>query len=192
MINNLLHKLQASSTLKTLTVLFALMLIFIGVFIISPTSPGNRLTQYSNGAGMLDAEFHYTAEKAYQMLNAYGAQGREVYLWGIAPVDIAIPIIYSLFFAVLISFIFQRTFSPTNPIQYLSLLPFVMAIADYVENTGIVSMLLAYPVRLEVVATIAGYFTSIKQIIFPLILVAVLMGIVAWVWKRVSLTRRAK
>jgi hypothetical protein len=191
MINNLLRKLQTFSTLKTLVVLFTLILIFIGAFIISPTSPSNQLSQNSNGVGMLDAQFHYTAEKAYQMLTAYGAQGRELYLSRILPLDVLIPIVYSLFLAVAISFVFQRAFPPTGPIQYISLLPFAAAIADYIENVGVVSLLLVYPTHLDVVAAITSYFTSSKQIFFNISVVFLLIGILALFWKRVSPTRWA-
>ena len=51
-------------------------------------------------------------------------------------------------------------------------------------------MLLAYPLRLDIVATIAGYSTSIKHILFPVMLVVVLMGIVVWAWKSLSLAVR--
>jgi hypothetical protein len=189
--NNTLRKLQAFSTLMTLMVMFTLFSIFVDALIISPASPANQLSQYSNGVGMLDAQFHYTAEKAYQMLTAYGEQGRELYLSRILPLDIVIPMVYSLFFAVAISFVFQRAFSPTGSVQYISLLPFAAAIADYIENVGVASLLLAYPTHLDVVAAITSYFTSAKQIFFNISAVFLLIGIVALTWKRVNSTKRA-
>ena len=192
MIHSLLLRLQKFSTLKTVVIMFALLLAVLVFVVIPPDSPVNQLSQYTHGTGILDAEFHYDANQAYRFLIAYQDYGRDLYLWRIALIDMVIPIIYSLFFATLIAFIYQRAFSATNPIQYLSLLPFVVAVADYTENIGIGIILRAYPTRLDGVATITGYITSAKSILFTALPIILLIGVVAWIWKNVRLTERTK
>jgi hypothetical protein len=182
MLNHLLHKLQDFSTPRTLTIISVVFVTFIGVFIISPASPAAKLAEYSHGVGMLDAKFHYTPAQAYAMLDAYTEEGRSIYLSQILVIDIAIPIVYSLFFAVLMSSVFRRAFSPDNPIHKLSLLPFAAALLDYTENICEAIMLASFPARLDWVAAISSSFTSVKMIFFGISVASLMVGLVAWLW----------
>lgn len=159
-----LHKLVLRlSTRRNFLMLLA---IFVGLnlFLAGPISPFARLQALSGGAGMLDLQFLYTPDEAYELLTAYGANGRSYYLSVLAPVDLVTPLLMTLFLAITLSLALQRAFPAGSRWQMLNLLPFVAMLGDYLENGAIVSLMLAYPTRLDGLAALAMLFTAVKFI----------------------------
>lgn len=105
---------------------------------------------------LLDIKFFYSASEAYEIISSYGPEGRSTYIKGLLLLDYLYPIAYSLLF----SFIIYRLSN-----KYLiSLVPFLILIFDYIENSGIIYLLLTYPKENTLIATIAGFSTAIKWI----------------------------
>lgn len=185
MLHTLLDRIHTFASLRNLIVVSIPFLAMVGLLFVSPNSPEATISNLSGGQRLLDANFHYTAEQAYATIDAYGEQGRQYYLSVVAPTDIVIPIIYSLFLSVAITYIFRRAFAPARLLHMFSLAPFAIAIADYSENIAIVTLLLRYPARLEAVATLAGYFTSAKQLLFMGNTLLLTIGLLALAWAKV-------
>ena len=74
---NLRLFLERWATGRVILVLLGLFLLFTVVIFPLLTS---QLTQLSNGVSLIDNEFSYTPENAYQMLTSYGPQGRPLYI----------------------------------------------------------------------------------------------------------------
>ena len=66
------------------------------------------LEKVSNGNGPIDLLFFYTPEKVYSMVASYGEAGRVFYRTHELTIDIIYPIVYTLLFAFLITWLFQR------------------------------------------------------------------------------------
>lgn len=189
MLNRLHYRMQTISSLKILVVLLVIFSVLIGIFMFSPFSPVDTLNEYSGGVGVLDSEFYYTSDRAYEILTAFGEKGRQFYVSVIFPIDLFIPILQALFFSVAITVVFQRAFSIDNPIQKLNLLPFAAVVADYLENIAIFSLIVAYPTRLNAVAALAGYFTAVKFILIIGSFIFLVMGILRLVWNKIRPNR---
>jgi len=76
--------------------------------------------------------------------------------------DIIYPIIYTLFYGLLISWLFQRGFKSNSPMQKLNVMPVGAWFFDLLENVGIVSMLLVYPSQPVVLAWLTMSLGLIK------------------------------
>ena len=97
----------------------------------------------------LDLMFFYTPAKAFEMMDKYGEAGRAVYLKIELTADIIYPIIYTLFYGLLLSWLFQRSFKSGSKIQKWNVMPVGAWFFDLLENVGIVSILAMYPSKLH-------------------------------------------
>ena len=137
-----------------------------------------KIEAASGGTGPIDLQFFYTPDKVYSMVAAYGDAGRADYRAFELTGDILYPIVYTLFFALLITWLFQRGFPPDSRMQKLNVLPFGMWFFDLLENVGIVSMLLMYPSRPAILAWLTMLFGSLKWGSFLVTIALVLVGLV--------------
>ncbi len=141
-----------------------------------------RMKALTGGHTILDMVPFYTAEKAYQMLTAYGPAGRQHYLRILFTVDIVLPILAASFLAVAITLVFPAG----HPLRKLNVAPLLALAADYVENAAALALLLNYPNRLDGVASVAGAFTLAKHGLYWGSALLVLYGLVVAALRRRS------
>lgn len=138
-----------------------------------------RMEDVSGGTGPLDLEFFgYSAEKAYRMIESYGEAGRAAYRTFELTGDIAYPIVYTLFFSLAITWLFQRGFAPDNSMQRLNVMPFGAWLFDLFENLGIVAMLSVFPATPALLAQVTSVFSVIKWLFAAVSIVLTLVGLV--------------
>jgi len=141
------------------------------------TLPGFK--QLTHGAGILDMELHYDAAGAYRLLAAEGEAGRAYYLKSLWTLDIAIPVLVSLWLATGIALTQRR--HGTNRRAALTLLPIAAGLSDLLENTFISILLVRYPQRLDALAALNGDVTTVKHLLYAAsLLVATGAGLRAW------------
>lgn len=153
--------IRQQATVPRLLLLTVLM-VGLGILVISPISPSAELMTLANGRNVPDTQFNRSAADFYDQLAAYGEGGRRLYLTRISPVDLFIPLTQALFLATAISLAARRTFAPGSNWQLLNLLPFGAMLGDYLENVSIAGLMLAYPVRWELLAMVSAGFTAVK------------------------------
>src|SRR5215207_2152264 len=120
----------------------------------------------NNSVMPLDLMFFYTPEKAFEMIEKYGEAGRSIYFKIELTADIIYPIIYTLFYGLLISWLFQRAFRSDSKMQKWNVMPVGAWFFDLLENIGIVSMLSMYPAKPAIMAWITMLFGSLKWAFF--------------------------
>jgi hypothetical protein len=159
-------------------VLFVLDASFMGLVL--PMVQG-LMKMDSGGPGPLDLMLFYTPAKAYEMISAYGEYGRSFYRNVELTVDILYPIVYTLFFALLVSWLFQRGFPPGSRMQRLNVWYLGGWLFDLLENLGIVGMLTLFPAAPAWLAWLTAGFTFLKWIFagggMLLLLIALLMAL---------------
>ena len=132
----------------------------------------------SGGTGPIDLQIFYTPEKVYSMVESYGDAGRADYRAFELTGDIIYPIVYTLFFSLFITWLFQRGFASNSKMQDLNVVPFGGWLFDLLENLGIVTMLSIYPATPAALAWISAIFTLIKWIFAAATIVLILIGLV--------------
>jgi hypothetical protein len=110
----------------------------------------------------LDLMLFYTPDKAFAMIEKYGEAGRALYMKIELTADILYPIIYTLFYGLLLSWLMQRAYKPESKMQKLNAMPAGAWLFDLLENVSIVSMLSVYPSQPSVLAWLTMIFGSLK------------------------------
>ena len=118
----------------------------------------------------LDLQFAYTPERAYELMDSYSDEAREQYVMGEITKDVAYPVVYTLFMSLTLMLLY-----PTN--WKLAWLPYVIFLADMLENTGIVTMLLNYPAQLTMVAWATSIFSTIKWSLVLIVVLIIIAGL---------------
>ena len=128
------------------------------------------------GVMPLDIMFAYSPAEAYEMIAAYGKEARQDYVKGLLLIDFAYPVIYSLLLGFGIYLLWR---SPR-----LSMQPLLIMAADYIENTGILIMLSAWPEQLSGLAIATSIFTTIKWSMVAISVILILSGLIRRVFIR--------
>jgi hypothetical protein len=129
---------------------------------IMPLAAGLMAFAANNSVLPLDLMFFYTPDKAFAMIEKYDEAGRALYMKIELTADIIYPIIYTLFYGLLISWLFQRGFKSDSPMQRYNVMPVGAWFFDLLENVGIISMLSMYPSQPALMAWLTMIFGSLK------------------------------
>ena len=138
-----LNKIIQRASLKKaifFTILFAIFFVLINFSPIGVAS----LLNITGGASILDFEFGFTYETAYYMLTALGEEGRAFYLTRILPLDFPFPFTVMLFGVGYIALLLKHI-APKKSYSCLLILPVLFMVFDWIENIGIIVMLLNFP-----------------------------------------------
>jgi hypothetical protein len=161
--------IQKYATGKNILILMGIMLLFEFVFFPQFLPKGEH-------ARSLDTQIAYNADDAYEIIENYSDNMRQRYIYGEVTLDLVFPVIYTLLFSFLIFFLFK------NP--KLALFPFMQLIFDYLENTGIVIMLSAWPNKMVWLATTTSVFSMIKWGLAGVGSILIFVGVVRFIIKR--------
>jgi hypothetical protein len=137
-----------------------------------------RIKAGSGEVGPIDLQFFYTPEKAYSMIESYGDAGRASYRAFELTGDIIYPIVYTLFFSLAITWLFQRGFAGDSQMHKYNAVPFGAWLFDLLENLSIVIMLSIYPSTPALLAWIATIFTMLKWLFALVTILLLLAGLV--------------
>ena len=130
--------------------------------------------------GLMDLSFGFTPEKGYSIIESYGEKGREVYLFVESLVDVIYPIVYTLSFIILVSFLFKKNQWQMQRFAVINVIPIGGLIFDLCENYGIEQMLRAFPEKVDFWATFASNSGLIKWVFAGITILMVLSALVAW------------
>jgi hypothetical protein len=166
---------------RNILILLGLFLLFTLVIFPALTA---RLTSLSNGVSLIDSEFSYTPEKAYQMISAYTPEGRQLYMVSTLTADLVYPLVYALFLSLAMIYFYRKTISQDSPLQGAFYIPFAAMLADYLENVCLVILLSLFPQWVEGLAQAANIFTGLKWGLLLASILLVLIGLGAWLMRR--------
>lgn len=163
--------IQKNASCKNILFLFGILLLF--KFILFP----NFFLKGQN-VKLLDLQFAYTPQKAYQLIENYGEAVRKSYIIGELTIDLIYPIVYSTILSFIIFFIYKH--------QKIAIFPFLILITDYLENFGIVTLLYKYPQKLISVACITSFFSTLKWILILSSILIIIFGLIRNICVKVS------
>jgi hypothetical protein len=176
MINAISQKFHAWTTGWRVIILFIADALMLGY--IMPLAAGIMALAANASVTPLDLMFFYTPAKAFAMIEKYAEAGRAVYMKIELTADIIYPIVYTLFYGLLLSWLFQRGFKPDSKIQKYNVVIVGAWFFDLLENIGIVSLLTAYPSQPAALAWLTMLFGSLKWAFFLITLGLTLYGLV--------------
>lgn len=119
-----------------------------------------EIKRISGGTGRLDWRFYYTPGQVYSHLEALGGAGRSMYGLVEATAGNLFPFSYLLFLTALLSWLGRRV--KREGYWLLGWLPIGMALADWMENAGILALLWWYPQEAAMLVWCASAMTMAK------------------------------
>lgn len=134
---------------------------------------------------MLDLLMGYTPEEAYTQIEAYGANGRIAYVIVALTLDILYPVVYSILLSMFLILLLQYGAPKLlGGLYKYTFIPFVVAIADLLENICVSILILAYPSKLSFLVYISSVFTFIKWTLILIIITALIVGFITYLAQR--------
>ncbi len=162
---------------RNILILWAALVAF-SLVIIRPAY--GRIETFSGDVGALDSLIVYRPEKAYDMIGAYGEQGRRYYATIALTLDTLFPLLLALTFGLTLARVYRQAFSRAGVLHRALFVPVGAMVADLLENAGIATMLLSYPKRLLVVALLTSSFSTVKWTAIAAESILLIIGLIAW------------
>jgi hypothetical protein len=144
----------------------------------------------STGTTSPDLSLWYTPADLYRFAKAYGPEGRLAYVRARFTFDLAWPLVYGVFLATAISWLYARAFAPGSPWRWANLAPVLGVLLDYAENLCTSLVMLRYPKPTPVVDVLAPLFTTTKWAFVGGSFVLLVVGLVAAIWRWVATRAR--
>lgn len=155
-LSNILHRYAKG----WLVFIFFLLDMFFNIFIMPMAEA--LMKGDAGGPGPLDLRFFTPPSTMFEMIKGYGEYNRIFYRNFELTGDILYPIVYTLFFSLLLSWLLQRGFASTSKLQKWNVIPFGAWFFDLLENAGIITLLSVYPSTPVVLAVLTTLLTMVK------------------------------
>lgn len=164
--NNLLKFFEKWASWKNVLIFFALQMLFN--LVIMPAASGSG----SHDLPVLDLQFFYSPEYAYQVISAYTPSMRQAAALTRLTLDIVYPLVYGMMLSLLLILTFRRAFNS----DFAVFIPWGGVLFDYLENIGFAIMFLSYPREYYFVAQISAIFTFLKWSLIGISFLLALIG----------------
>lgn len=166
--NNLQDYFTAKSTGKNVLI-FLVLYLMMQVSMMLIAFP---LLQFYSLDVPMDARFIYSAKDVSAYLTSLTVHGRNVYT-AIGLLDMVFPIIYAIFFGLLLSYLFIKTRLDKSIFFYLRYVPFAAGLFDIAENICMFIITKAYPDQMPLLVKAANIATLGKWIGTPITLLLI-------------------
>jgi hypothetical protein len=176
---------QVSSRLSRVStgwMAFAALVIFLLFSALVLPQQATKAEQETGGADSPDTSLFYSSDDLYRMAESYGNEGRKAYVRARFTFDLIWPLVYTLFLATAISWVFGKAFAPDSRWQLANLAPLLGASFDYLENLSTSLVMLRYPTQTPVVDLLAPGFTALKWSLLGASFLLLLGGILVAAW----------
>lgn len=141
-----------------------------------------QVQQYAPGIKLFDlSPTGYSYAYAIELLDALGVEGRNLYLFRQLPMDFIYPGLFAVSCCLLLSWLFTKSLNSNSKMFYLCFVPVAAGLFDYLENTGIVLILLSYPDVTELLVAITSYLTILKSAFTAAFFALLLLGFLLFI-----------
>lgn len=145
----------------------------------------SKLVEVTGGHSILDMEMKgYSVDRAYEVLDALGEEGRVFDMKYIIPLDFPFPLSYGLFYFITLTVIWKNIRSKMKRPWLIGLFGVCATISDWLENIMIINLLHNYPQRQSEIVKIASIFTQLKSIFIMTSILLIVVGLLVIVFKR--------
>ena len=135
---------------------------------------------YAKEAGTPDLSLFYSGESLYSMAEAYGEFGRQSFIEIRWTLDLAFPVIYTLFLLTSSSWFLRKIIPVSSKWRSLNLVPLSAFFFDLSENSATSLVMWRYPQHCGIAQFLATIFTPIKWLSVLATFVLLIYVIVFW------------
>lgn len=151
-----------------------------------------QVMQYADGIKLLDMmPAGYDAVYVQKLFDGLGIEGRHAYLYKQIPVDMIYPLLFGISYCLLLAYFLNKLGKLNSVLFYLCLLPLLAGLADYMENTGIITMLNHFPDIADSLITFTCISTLVKSAASTLYFVTLIIVLI-WLGIQTLTANRTK
>jgi hypothetical protein len=173
MLERILEDLQRRVTWRTvliLTTVFVLMSLVIFNFGWAPR------IEVISGQPLIDTLFAYSVDDLYRILGEYGPEGRQLYTQYLIWLDLLYGTLAGVTFAAILLVLSKSVDRFGSLLRASALIPIMMMLFDYGEDTLFLLVLARYPEIMIGLASMASLLTSLKLITVYLSMILMVGG----------------
>jgi hypothetical protein len=176
-VRRLAEALVAASTGRRALIALAVFVAFTATVL--PWQAGIA-AEYGEGVGSPDTSLWYSADRLYELAEAYGDDGRAAYVRARVTFDVVWPLVYAAMLALALGWLLRRATAPLARLRVVVLLPIAALLADYAENACTAIVMARWPSTTDLLATLAPVFTAAKWTLLGAAFLAVpVLGLLA-------------
>lgn len=132
----------------------------------------------------------YSAEYVRDLLNTLGEKGRDAYLYIQIPLDMIYPFLFGITYSLLLAYILNKSGKSENVLFYFCYIPLFAGLFDYLENAGIIYMLLSYPENSILISQITNVLTVLKSSFTTAYFIVLIISVIAMLLKYIYAKRK--
>jgi len=152
-------------------------IIFISMMVFLRTGFATYAHAGTNGNPMLEMLLIYSPQDIFDLLDAYGPEGRAFYIRTILLFDFIIPLIYSFFFTVCTIWIMKKLSMKSTWKTLAFILGIIQCLSDWIENIFLLIVTANYPNQLKFLVNLASVSTLLKAALTIFFLVIIVIGL---------------
>jgi hypothetical protein len=161
MIRLLQDFIDQKSTGKTV-VLFFVITNLVYTLMLLITIP--EVMEYAGGMKLPDMmPTGYDIEYVNTLFQTLGENGRHAYLYHQIPLDMIYPLLFGICYCLLFFWFLKQIKKHKSSFFYFCLLPLISGISDYIENIGMIKMLIQFPAYSDDTVLITNTFSVLKS-----------------------------
>ena len=142
-----------------------------------------KVMSFTEGMKIFDMmPMGYKLEYTVLLLNKLGSAGRNAYLFNQIPVDFIYPGMFGITYCLLLAYVLNKLSSWKVHYLFLCFLPIIACFFDYLENFGVIFLIVSYPQISYNAVHLCSVFTILKSLfstIYFIVLFSVLVIIAA-------------
>jgi hypothetical protein len=139
---------------------------------------------YAGDWGAPDRHFFYTPDELYTAVATWGDAGRQDYIAFRLGLDIVWALAYTAFLLTITSYALRAAFPIGDRRRLLNLIPLIPLVCDYLENALGITLVSAFPQRLDGLVWLATLTTGAKWSTLAVAHLVMLYALGAAAWAR--------
>lgn len=132
----------------------------------------------------------YESTYILNLMEKLGEKGRNAYLYQQIPVDLFYPFFFGITYCLLIAYLLNKLQHLKAEPFYLCLLPIMGGCFDYLENAGIIHMLVSYPYVSVSWIQVTAFFTVFKSLFSSISFSIIIVLLFAMAYRKLLKSRQ--
>lgn len=181
MVERILENLQRRATWRIVLILAAG---FVMMSLVSFNFGWAPRIEEISGQPLIDTIFAYSVDDLYQILGMYGPEGRQLYTQYLLWFDFIYGTLSGVTFAAILLALSKSVDQFGNLLRASALIPILMMLLDYAEDTLLLLVLARYPEIMIGLASMASLLTALKLITVYLSMILIVGGFLFMLFRR--------
>jgi hypothetical protein len=161
------------------------------VYMLTVTIP--KVMLFSGGMKLPDMmPTGYNPEYMNSLLNQLGQEGRNAYLFHQIPVDMVYPLLFAISWSLVLAWFLKKLNKHNTQLIYLSILPVLAGLFDYLENIGMIIILNTCPGNSNILSQVTNVFTILKSLFSTLFFISLIIVLFTFVYRNLIYKTKMK